>query len=70
MSGELKMFPGPGKRDPDVVLELAKKADFKEVLVIGLDENMMVSICGSMESHRDIAWLLRKAEWWLGEQHK
>jgi hypothetical protein len=64
MTGELKMFPGPGKRDPRVVLELAKKGDLTEVLVIGINEAGELAVFGSMESARDIAWLIRQAEWW------
>ena len=65
--GKVHILPGIGKRDPAACLEVAKHAKLDEVLVIGNGPGGFY-IGGSIDSKRDICWLLHQAETWLADQ--
>ena len=61
MSGDVVIFYGAGSRPSNAMLEAAKSAKLKEVVIAGWDENDEFFLSSGCAMHRDIDWILRNA---------
>ena len=63
MSAKIISFPGLtfGRIEPDAILE-ANKGKFKEVLLIGLDEDDEDAVASSTGDLRTCLWMLERAK--------
>lgn len=65
--GELFAFPAEGI-ETDAYLELAKKWNMEEVLILGWDDDGNLCLGGNQGKLADINWLLERARHWVQEQ--
>jgi hypothetical protein len=65
MTAEVFNFPGDGERDPQAILQLAKQANLKSVIVLAYDQEGFLYKSTSFEHMSDFSWLLTKAQWWM-----
>ena len=64
MTGELRLFPGITtlNHDPNIILELAKKGDLTEVVILGYDKDGRFFFSASKAAGPDVLWLLELAK--------
>lgn len=62
--GELRLFPGITTldHDPSIMLELAKKAELTEVVILGYDKDGKFFFSASKAAGPDVLWLLELAK--------
>jgi len=66
LNADILIFTGTGGRPANAMLEAAKTAKLKDVVIIGWDENDEFFMSSGCEYEREIDWLLRNAinEFW------
>ena len=67
MSDNIHIMPGIDT-PPEVILSKAREWGLEDVLIIGWDKDGNFIAGGSMVSLRDISWLLRNADNWVGDR--
>jgi hypothetical protein len=65
VSGVIRILPGIGDRDAAAMLECAKTADLKPVLIVGVDAEGELFVSSSTSSMKEIAWLVARMQAWL-----
>ena len=66
--GELAIFPGPGVRSPNAMLEAAKSAGLTELVIVGTMPDGSLFVSSSEESIGSVHWLLSKGAAFALEQ--
>ena len=58
MSDNVRTIPGRGTEDVTAVLEVAKSANLRDVMVIGFDEDDALYMASNMKTMSRIYWLV------------
>lgn len=64
VDSNLRLFPGATSydHDPNVILEMAKRGNLDEVLIIGFDQDGQLFVSASRNDLPALLWLLEKAK--------